>query len=583
MAGERVRRRLAAILAADIVGYSRLMQRDEIGTLAALKARRNTVIDPTIARYDGRIFNTAGDGVLAEFGSAVDAVQCAIDLQTAMAAKATGAGGEPGLVLRIGINLGDVLVDGTDLFGDGVNVAARIENIGEPGDILVSGAVHDYVKNKIQVAFRDLGLRTLKNLSEPVRVFRVEGTPQLSTERMRSALDKPSIVVLPFANLSGNPEQEYFSDGIAEDITIELSRFHSLLVISQNTSLAFKGKATRIQEVGRDLGVDYVVQGSVRRSANRVRVTAQLVETAAGTHVWAERYDRDMDDLFEIQDEITGSIVASVAPQLMSAEMRRAVSKRDSDLDTWDRLVKARWHIGKFDRDSNIAAQTLLAEVLAREPANSQAYTALALTHIAALIWSWSDVGEAITQAAQAAERALELDNADAAALAVLGLTLAFRRQFDDGVECITRAIELNPNLADAHGCLCVVHGISGRYEACVQAVSRACRLSPYDNGRALWLSGKGIGAFCAGYYDEVISNAGLILRDYPKYATAYRQRAAAYAASGRMEEAQHDMAILLALLPGLTISEVRRRVPLKEPEAMNRWLDALRKAGLPE
>jgi len=487
------------------------------------------------------------------------------------------------MVLRIGINLGDVMVDGSDLYGDGVNIAARLEGIGAPGDVLVSATIHDYVKNKISAEFQDLGKRALKNNAEPVRVFRVVGTPRTARAEHRAAPDKPSIVVLPFTNLSGDPEQEYFSDGITEDIIIELSRFHSLLVISRNSSLAFKGRAVRVQEIARELGVAYVVEGSVRRSARRVRVSAQLVEAMAGTHVWAERYDRDLDDLFCIQDEITSRIVSSVAPQLLNAEMRRAVGKRESDLDAWERLVKARWHVGKFTRESNVAAQGLLAEVIAREPANAQAYSMRALTHIAALIWSWNEADEAITRAAQDAERALEIDGADAAALAVLGMSFAFAKRYDDGVDCINRAIALNPNLAEAYGCLSVVQGMAGRYDACAEALERACRLSPYDNGRALWLSGKGIGAFCAGRYEEVIANATLILRDFPRYATAYRQRAAALSALGRMDDARKDMAVLLDLLPGLTIAEVRRRVPLKESEAMNRWLDALRRAGLPE
>lgn len=581
MAEERVRRRLAAILVADVVGYSRLMQQNETATLTALKARRRDVIEPLVARYEGRVFNVAGDGVLAEFGSAVDAVQCAIDLQIAMADAAASAPAEPGITLRIGVNLGDVMVEGGDLYGDGVNIAARLEGIAGPGDVVVSATVHDYVKNKIGAGFQDLGTRVLKNIAEPMRVYRVEGTPRAPVADRAS--DKRSIAVLPFTNLSGDSEQEYFADGIIDDIITELSRFHSLLVISRNSSFAFKGKALRVQEVARELGVAYVVEGSVRKAASRVRVTCQLIDAVAGTHIWAEHYDRDLDNLFMIQDEITGNIVASIAPQLLSAEIRRAVTKRESDLDAWDRLMKARWHLGKYTRDANVAAQDLLAEVIAREPGNAQAYSTLALAHMSALIWSWSDAGDAIAKAGQAAQRALTLDGADAAAHVVLGLTLAFSRRHNDAIESLARALALNPNLADAHGCLGVVHGMCGNYTPCVASVERACRLSPYDTGRALWLAGKGIGAFIAGLYDEVVTNAGLILSEFPTYATAYRQRAAALAALGRLDEARKDMAILLQLLPGLSITQVRLRVPLKDPEAMDRWLNALRLAGLPE
>ena len=583
MAEERIRRRLAAILAADVVGYSRLMQQDEAGTLATLKARRRDVMEPLIARYEGRVFNVAGDGVLAEFASAVHAVQCAIDLQVAMRDAAAKSPAGPGITLRIGVNLGDVMVEGGDLYGDGVNIAARIEGIAAPGEVLVSSTIHDYVKNKIGAGFQDLGTRSLKNIAEPMRVYRVEGTPRAPVADARVPSEKPSLAVLPLKNLSGDSEQEYFADGITEDIITELSRFHSLLVISRNSSFAFKGRALRVQDIARELGVAYVVEGSVRKAATRIRVTCQLIDAATGTHVWAEHYDRDLDNLFLIQDEITGHIVASIAPQLLSAEIRRAVTKRESDLDAWDRLVKARWHLGKYTRDSNAAAKDLLAEVIAREPGNAQAHSTLALAHMSALIWSWSDAADAIANAAQAAQRALALDGADAAAHAVLGLTLAFARRHDDAVESLARAIALNPNLADAHGCLGVVHGMCGNYAPCVACVERACRLSPYDTGRALWLAGKGIGAFITGLYDEVVTNAGLILGEFPAYATAYRQRAAALAALGRIEEARNDMAALLQLLPGLTISQVQVRVPLKEPEAMHRWLNALRLAGLPE
>ena len=583
MAEERVRRRLAAILAADVVGYSRLMQQDETGTLATFKARRRNVIEPLISRYEGRVFNVAGDGVLAEFASAVDAVQCAIELQIAMTDAATAAPAEPCITLRVGVNLGDVIVEGSDLYGDGVNIAARLEGIAAPGDVLISGTVHDNVKNKIGAGFQDLGSRSLKNIAEPMRVYRVDGTPRASVADSAMVADKRSIAVLPFTNLSGDSEQEYFADGITEDIITELSRFHSLLVISRNSSFAFKGRAMRVQEVARELGVAYVVEGSVRKASSRVRVTCQLIGVVTGTHIWAEHYDRDLDNLFMIQDEITGSIVASIAPQLLSAEIRRAVTKRESDLDAWDRLVKARWYLGKYTRDANIAAQDLLAEVIAREPGNAQAYSTLALVHMSALIWSWSDAGDAIANAAQSAQRALTLDGTDAAAHVVLGLTLAFARRYDDAIESIARALALNPNLADAHGCLAVVHGMCGNYAPCVASVERACRLSPYDTGRALWLAGKGIGAFIAGLYDEVVINAGLILSEFPAYATAYRQRAAALAALGRLDDARKDMAVLLQLLPGLSISQVRVRVPLKDPEAIDRWLSALRLAGLPE
>jgi tetratricopeptide (TPR) repeat protein len=302
-----------------------------------------------------------------------------------------------------------------------------------------------------------------------------------------------------------------------------------------------------------------------------------------GTHVWAERYDRDLDDIFRIQDEISGSIVASVAPQFLNAEIRRALTKREAGLDSWEKIMKARWYLAKYTRADNSTAQALLSEVMAGAPEMAQAHSVLALTHVHALIWSWSDAEEAITRAAAAAQQALALDGEDAVAHAVVGHTLAFARRYSEGMDSLRRASTLNPNLADAHGFFGVIQGLVGDYDACLKSIDRACRLSPYDSGKAMWLAGRGIGAFVAGRYDDVIATAGEVLGEYPTYATAYRQRAAALAALGRLEDARSDMATLLRLVPGLTISQVRIRVPVKEHEAMERWLNALRKAGLPE
>jgi TolB-like protein len=301
MGEERVQRRLAAILAADVVGYSRLMEADEVGTLAALKARRKEVLEPLVVQHQGRVFKVTGDGVLVEFTSAVNAVQCAVDLQQGMAAANDGQPEERHIVLRIGVNLGDVMVEGSDLYGEGVNIAARLEALAEPGGILVSGTAYDHVRNKVQVGFDDLGLQGLKNIAELVRAYRVVGMPTVPVPNYTTISDKPSIAVLPFLNVSGDPEQEYFSDGITEDIITELSRFRSLYVIARNSSFAFKGKAVKVQEIAKELGVAYVVEGSVRKASTRIRISAKLVEAAGGAHLWVERYDRPAEDIFAIQ------------------------------------------------------------------------------------------------------------------------------------------------------------------------------------------------------------------------------------------------------------------------------------------
>ena len=519
MAKERAQRRLAAILAADVVEYSRLMQVDEAGTLATLKARRSEVLQPIVSRHHGRIVKLMGDGVLIEFASAVDAVECAVQLQEGMDAANLGLPEDRQIVLRVGVNLGDVMVEGSDLYGDGVNVAARLEALADPGSVFVSQTVFSHVKGKAKLNFEDLGEQKLKNMAEPVRVYRVSGMTAPASRAAAGTsvpLSRLSIAILPFVNMSDDPEQEYFSDGITEDIITELSRFRSLFVIARNSSFTFKGKVAKVQDIAKELGVAYVLEGSVRKAGDRVRITAQLIEAAAATHVWAERYDRKLDDIFAIQDEISGSIVASVAPQFLNAEMRRAVAKRESDLDSWEMFMKARWHLAKYTREANATAQALLAEVIARAPGMAQAHSVLALTHVYALLWSWNDAGDALARAAAAAQEALALDSEDAVAHAVVGLTLAFARRYDEGIDSLNRAIALNPNLADAHGYLGVTHALIGDYDACLKSIDRACRLSPYDSGKALWLAGNGIGAFAAERYDEVIVNANEVLREHP-------------------------------------------------------------------
>ncbi len=318
-------RRLAAILAADVVGYSRLMEQDEAGTLAALKERRKGILQPLVARHQGRIFKVTGDGVLVEFASAVNAVQCAVDLQQSMAAANAGQVEDRQIVLRVGVNLGDVMIEGSDLYGDGVNIAVRLETIAEPGGIIVSGTAYDQVKNKIKAGFDDAGSQSLKNIAEPVRAYRVADTAAVAVSAHKPGADKPSIAVLPFANMSGDPEQQYFSDGITEDIITELARYRSLFVIARNSSFQFRGPSVDMAAVRRRLGVRYIVEGSVRRSGNRLRVTAQLIDAATETHLWAERYDRDVRDVFAVQDEVARTLAPATAPRGRRRRMSRSI------------------------------------------------------------------------------------------------------------------------------------------------------------------------------------------------------------------------------------------------------------------
>lgn len=575
-------RRLAAILAADVVGYSRLMAADESGTLAALKDHRKEVFDPRVAANNGRIVKLMGDGALVEFASVVDAVQCAIDIQNALGTTQTP------IKLRIGINLGDVILDGEDIYGDGVNVAARLEEIADPGGICISSIVHESLGNRIEAAFADEGLQELKNISRPVRVFRWREARAAGEENGNSAPEhmtrKPSIAVLAFDNMSGDAEQEYFSDGIAEDIITALSHFREFFVIARNTSFTYKGQAIRVDDVCRDLGVRYLLEGSVRKAGQRVRVTAQLINGESGSHLWAAKYDRELDDIFAVQDEITQAIVAAVAPETLGAELKRSQSKTSTNLDAWEKVLRARWHLHKLTQADNAQARQWLNEAIAADPSLSDAYSTLALCELYEMLHLWNpDTAGAIAAATAAAKQAVTLDDNDALAHAMFGMTETFARNFDESFRHLNRAIQLNPNLANAHGFLAPVHGVNNDYAASRQAAEHAIALSPRDPSKAYWLTGVGIAAYVAGDYEGCLEITRQVLRDHPGYASAMRQQAAALAMLGDEEGAAAAMARLMQRMPDLTIEKVRAIVPVRADDDMERWLDGLRRAGLPE
>jgi TolB-like protein/Tfp pilus assembly protein PilF len=586
MTDRKVTRRLAAILAADIVGYSAMMGEDETGTLAALKTVWDDVFNPKVAEHDGRIVKMMGDGALVEFPSVVDAVTAATAIQQAMA-KTTAEGGSP-IEMRIGINLGDIIIEGGDIFGDGVNIAARLEGLADPGGICVSAKVHDEVAAKLTVAFDDMGRIEAKNIAGGIRAYRLvldqaDGAGPMAATTIEHG-DKPSIAVLPLDNMSGDAEQEYFSDGIAEDITAALSRFQELFVIARNSSFSYKGQAMPVKQIAEELGVKYILEGSVRRAGDRVRVTVQLIDAEADRHIWAEQYDRQLDDIFAVQDDITQQVVAAVAPETLDAEMARATIKRNVDLNGWERVMKARWHMAKMTRRDNEAALHLLDEAITAAPQLAMAHSFSAICYVNDLLHGWNfDPASAIEQAGEAAQQAVALDDNDANAFAILGIAAMFARHYDDALEHLATAIRLNPNLANAYGILASVHGVMGEYEQSAKAFETAFRLSPRDRGKLFWLAGKGIGAYLAKRYEDVVDNARAMLRDNPNFGTAHRQLAAALAMLGREAEAAEAMKQVRELMPDLTVSQVRRMIPVKDPDAHERWLEGLRRAGLPE
>ncbi len=582
-------RRLAAILAADVVGYSRLIRADEEGTLDRLKALRSEIIDPKVAEHNGRIVKLMGDGMLAEFASVVDAVRAAIEAQRSITAHNAGLPEDKRIEFRVGINLGDVVIDGDDIQGDGVNVAARLEGLADPGGICVSGGVYDQVRDRVDAPFEDMGEQKVKNIDRPVRVWRWAAdipTAALRSEKELEPLplpDKPSIAVLCFDNMSGDPEQDYFAQGIAEDIIAALSRFHWFFVISRNSSFAYKGRAADVKQTARELGVRYVLEGSVRKSGDRVRITAQLIDAIGDRHVWAERFDRVLDDIFAVQDEITQSIVGAVAPEYLTAEMQRVRRKEVPRLDAWELAVRAHWHIAQFTKDDNIEARKLLLKATEIDPESSFGLSDLAFTYMADSVYWGIDLDRSITEAVKTAKRAVAINNRDAYAYALLGAADLYSARHDDAVRSLKQAITVNPNDPHAHAVLGRTMVYLGEIDTALDHVNRAIRLSPRDPLITLWYSILSIAAFVSERYDEAVDWAKASIRAQPNRNTAYLDLAASYAQVGKTKEAAEAFATFQSLTPNASITQIERVHPFKHAADRERYFAALRKAGLSE
>jgi adenylate cyclase len=578
-------RRLAAILAADVAGYSRLMGGDEEGTLERLKAVRRELLDPQIAEHKGRIVKTTGDGLLIEFASVVDAVRCAVAVQQAMPERDTGVGADNRIELRIGINLGDVIVEGDDLYGDGVNIAARIEALADPGGVFVSNTVHDHVRDRLPFAFEDLGEQRVKNITRPVRVYRVR---DLDTVATRSALassapplpDKPSVAVLPFANMSSDPEQEFFADGIAEDVITALSRYPSLFVIARNSSFTYKGRAVDVKEVGRELGVRYILEGSLRKSGNRIRVTAQLVEAETGRHVWAERYDRDLTDIFALQDEITEAVATAIAPAIADAELRRAMRKPPNSLDAWAAYQRGLWHVGRFSSEDNILAQQFFQRAIDLDPNFAGGYAGLALAIRRGLQRRGLLEEDSVLEIAR---RAVSLDPRDAEARARLAFMLLGQGDHDGAIAEVERALAISPNLANAHAVLGQILLHTGRPQEGRIALEKSIRLDPRDTFAQLNLMNVAISFFLSREYDSAVEAAKRVVRAYPDFPHIYPWLVAALGQSGRIEEARQALQEAIAIAPAAFDLLIRRRPPWYRPEDLDHLIEGLRRAGWQE
>jgi adenylate cyclase len=588
MADGRVERRLSAIFASDVVGYSRLMGIDEEGTLARLNAVRREFLEPKITEHRGRVVKRTGDGILIEFASAVDAARCAVETQRGMSLRNADVPPDKRIELRIGVHVGDIIIEEDDIFGDGVNIAARLESIAQPGGICISDDAYRQVRGKIDVNFQDSGEQALKNIARPVRVYQLRPDGEARTTGAGGGValpDKPSIAVLAFQNMSGDLEQEFFADGIAEDIITALSKAQWLFVIARNSSFTYKGKSIDIRQVGRELGVRYVLEGSVRKASNRVRITAQLIDATTGHHVWADRYDRGLEDIFAVQDEITQNITGALAPGIVAAEVQRAQSKNSAELGQWERVMRAHWHIRRFTRDDCLEAIRLIEEVLQHDPRNSLALVDLALNWNFGGVFGWTKepTPVALEKSGEAARRAVAIDDQDAAAQTVLGVYEVFVHRHDDAIRRLRRATELDANSSLALGYLGVAYAFGGEVEWALTALGGAMRLSPRDYQMVIWRAVDAWACLAAERFEDALKAATQAIESNPNFPDAHSTFAVAAAHLGRLNEAKAGLDGFLRLLPGLTLRDPRLDRPFRREQDRERFLTGLRKAGLPE
>jgi len=577
---------LAAILAADVVGYSRLMGVDEVGTLRSLQLHRGELIDPAIAAHHGRIVKTTGDGLLVEFASVVDAVTCAIAVQQGMALRNSGHPLDRRIEFRIGINLGDVIVDGDDLYGDGVNIAARLESVAAPGGISVSDVVREQVRDKLDLHIVDMGEQTLKNIARPVRVFGLAIDPKTDVASSRPSPplpDKPSIAVLPFANLSGDPDQEYFADGMVEDIITGLSRIKWVFVIARNSTFAYKGKSMDVKLVGRELGVRYVLEGSVRRSANRVRIAAQLIDATSGTHIWAERYDRALDDIFAVQDELTISVLGVIEPTLRHAEIERAKRKRPDSLDAYDLYLRALpFAFTAMPQDAS-EALAFLERAIELEPDYAAAHAIIAWCHEQRYLRGGLNE-ETKRTALHHARRAIAIGGDDAGALATAGFVIAvIEFDYETATAAFDRSFALSSSSALALGFSSIVRAWKGDDAIAVEQAQRAIRLSPFDPLLYLPYVGLAYAHFASGRYEDAAAAAARASQSNPTFSPPYVLHAAALANLGRDVEAAAIVDRLRELESELTVSTAIRSARYANSDKNAELGDGLRRAGLPE
>jgi adenylate cyclase len=582
---------LAAVLAADVAGYSRLMGLDEERTLAQLKALRRTLVDPAIAVHRGRIVKTSGDGVLVEFASAVDAVRCAVELQQAMAKNNAAVPAELRIEFRIGIHVGDIIIDEDDIFGDGVNIAARLEGIATPGGVCISDDAQRQIRGKLDVAFDDMGPQALKNISEPMRSWRLqsgeEGAAiQSSSPASRTHLplpDKPSIVVLPFDNMSAEPGQDYLADGIVEAITAALSRIRSFFVIARSSAFTYKGRAINARDIGRELGVAYLLEGSVQKIGNRLRIIVQLIETEGGAHVWSSRFDGTMDEFFDLEDRITEQVAGALQPSVRIAEIERSQRKRPQDLGSYDYTMRAMPHVWALEKEESERAIELLEKALAIDPKYPLALSLAGWCHAQRSVYNWADdLAESQLKAQSLAEQAAQMSGDDPVTLAVLGTVHTFLRNYGTARVLLERAVTLDPNAAWAWSRLGWLECYADQPAKSIANFERALRLSPIDPMNFNNHVGIGSAREIAQEYDQAAALYRRALQERPNARWIYRNLASSLSGAGRIEEAKQAYAEMMRSYPDLTVSKFKQAMVFS-PAALERMAENLRMLGLPD
>ena len=588
MAKERVQRRLSAILAADVVGYSRLMGLDEVGTLSRLKDCRRTVVDPKVAGNNGRMVKLMGDGALIEFASAVDAVVCAIEIQREMAERNADLPDGQKILFRIGINVGDIIVEGDDIYGDGVNVAARVEGLAEPGSIYISRTARDQVLGRVPVGIESRGEHLVKNIARPIQVYRLmldggDATgrpPAAGSGRTAAQKEKPSIAVLAFDNMSDDADQEYFSDGIGEDIITDLSKLSDLHVIARNSSFAYKKQSVSIPRVAKELGVRYVLEGSVRKAGNRIRVTAQLIDSETGGHIWAERFDRTLTDIFEVQDELTQQIVSALKVHLTADDQDRLTHKKAVDIEAYNLFLRAREQTWHHSRTGNIEARKLLEAALEIEPDYAAAEARIAFTRVIDYVNGWADDPKGSLEIGlERARKAVDIDGEEAQARFALSVACLWNRDIDRALTEAAHCLALQPNSPE--GCLVMAHAqiFDGQPEAAIETIDTYIQLDPHYPEQILQFLAEA--QISLGRFDEAVATLEKRLERNPQSVIGHALLASCLGNLGRAEEGRRELDEVFRLDPAFSIERRRQVLPFRNPEDFERRLEGFRRAGL--